>query len=134
MTDTTTATVSTPVVLTKEERIAKLRAEIVKLETKIFNIENNIVAVKVKKEVALPVQGAEILFQYGRRTATTEPVQKLGTVVAVKPASLSEGGKKLPAQIKVSIGEGFDQEFVIIYPAQVVAKQPTPEADTPAAE
>ena len=32
-------------VLTKEERIAKLRAEIAKLEKKIYNIENDIVEV-----------------------------------------------------------------------------------------
>lgn len=107
-------------VLTKEERVVKLRAEIAKLEKKIYNIENDIVEVKAKKEVVLPEVGAEVLFNYGRRTATTEPVQKVGKVVAIKPAATAENGKTLPAQIKVQFGEGFDAEFATIYPAQIV--------------
>ena len=106
--------------LTKEERIAKLRAEIAKLEKKIYNIENDIVEVKAKKEVVLPEVGAAVTFSYGRRTATTEPAQKSGVVVAVKPKS-EKDGKTLPAQIKVHVGEGFDADFVVIYPAQIIA-------------
>jgi hypothetical protein len=123
MTDTN----ATPVTLTKEEKIAKIDKEIARLTIKRFNIENDIVETKVKKEVALPEVGADVLFNYGRRTATTEPVQKIGRVVAVKPSSVSEGGKKLPAQIKLSVGEGFDQEFVVIYPAQIADAGPASE-------
>ena len=111
---------ATKPVLTKEERVAKLRAEIAKLEKKIYNIENDIVEVKAKKEVVLPEVGAEVIFNYGRRTATTEPVQKVGKVVAIKPSSVAAHGKTLPAQVKVQFGEGFDIEFATIYPAQIV--------------
>jgi chorismate mutase len=117
----------TPVVLTKEERLAKIDKEIARLTTKRYNIENDIVEVKAKKEVVLPEVGADVLFNYGRRTATTEPVQKIGRVVAVKPASVNDAGKKLPAQIKVSVGEGFEQEFVVIYPAQIADAGPAAE-------
>ena len=120
MTDTTT----TPVVLTKEERIAKIDKEILRLQTKRYNIDNDIVETKAVKVVALPEVGSDVLFNYGRKTATTEPVQKIGRVVAVKPATTNEAGKKLPAQIKVSVGEGFDQEFVVIYPAQIADAGP----------
>lgn len=110
-----------PVVLTKEEKLARLDEQIKKLQEKRYNIENDIVAApKAPKEVVLPAVGDDILFNHGRRTATTEPSQKLGKVVAIKAASVSAEGKKLPAQLKVSIGEGFDQEFVVIYPAQIV--------------
>lgn len=118
---------ATKPVLAKEERITKLRAEIAKLEKKIYdmekkiyNIENDIVEVKAKKEVVMPEVGAEVLFNYGRRTATTEPVQKVGKVVAIKPAAAAANGKTLPAQIKVQFGEGFNSEFATIYPAQIV--------------
>lgn len=114
-----TAAAAKPV-LTKEGRVAKLLAEIAKLEKKIYNIENDIVEVKAKKEVVLPEVGAAVTFSYGRRTATTEPAQKSGVVVAVKPKT-ERDGKTLPAQIKVQIGDGFDAEFVVIYPAQIVA-------------
>lgn len=123
MTDTT----NTPIVLTKEERIAKIDKEIARLTTKRYNIENDIVVTATKKEVALPEVGADVLFTHGRRTATTEPTQKIGRVVAVKPATVNDAGKKLPAQIKVSIGDGFDQEFVVIYPAQIVNAGPAAE-------
>ena len=116
-----------PVVLTKEEKIAKIDKEIARLTTKRYNIENDIVEVKTAKVVALPEVGTDVLFSYGRRTATTEPTQRIGRVVAVKPASANAEGKKLPAQIKVSVGEGFDQEFLVIYPAQIADAGPAAE-------
>jgi chorismate mutase len=127
MSEIENTSVATPVVLTKEERLAKIDKEIARLTTKRYNIENDIVEVKAKKEVVLPEVGADVLFNYGRRTATTEPVQKIGRVVAVKPASVNDAGKKLPAQIKVSVGEGFEQEFVVIYPAQIADAGPAAE-------
>lgn len=126
-----TSVTSTPVALTKEERIAKLRAEITKLETKIYNIENDIVVAKAAKVVALPEVGTDVLFNYGRNTPTSKVVQRLGRVVAVKPQTVTAEGKKTPAQIKVSVGEGFDQEFFVIYPAQIAdagPAEPTQEA------
>lgn len=117
----TTTSPKAPVVLTKEEKLAKLDKEIARLIQKRDDIANDrIPEAKAKKEVVLPEVGADVLFSYGRKTATTEPVEKLGRVVAIKPASTTAEGKKLPAQLKVSIGEGFDQEFVVIYPAQIL--------------
>lgn len=130
-TDTTNETatvVAAPIVLTKEEKIAKIDKEIARLTLKRYNIENDIVdAPKAAKVVALPEVGTDILFNYGRRTATTEPVQRIGRVVAIKEASVGTGGKKLPAQIKVSVGEGFEQEFVVIYPASIADAGPAAE-------
>ena len=115
----TTATASTKVVLTKEEKIAKIKADIARLELKLFNVENDIAEpARAKKEVVLPEVGATVSFVYGRKTATTEPKTITGTVVAVKPATV-DGEKKLPAQVKVSYGEGFDAAFAVVYPAQL---------------
>lgn len=118
---------TTAVVLSKEEKLARLDTQIANLQAKRYNIANDIVTVKTAKVVALPDVGADVLFTYGRRTATTEPMQKIGRVVAVKSATINDAGKKLPAQIKVSVGEGFDQEFVVIYPAQIVTGQTASE-------
>jgi hypothetical protein len=118
MTDTTNTTSAKPV-LTKEEKIAAIVAQIAKLELRKYNLENDIAEpARVKKEVVLPEVGATVSFVYGRKTATTEPKTITGTVVAVKPASV-DGEKKLPAQVKVSYGEGFDAAFAVVYPAQL---------------
>ena len=114
-----TTAASTKVVLTKEEKIAKIKADIARLELKLFNVENDIAEpARAKKEVVLPEVGATVSFVYGRKTATTEPKTITGTVVAVKPATV-DGEKKLPAQVKVSYGEGFDAAFAVVYPAQL---------------
>ena len=126
MTDTNATTSAKPV-LTKEEKISRIEKEIARLTTKLFNVVNDIVEVKTAKQVALPEVGADVLFNYGRKTATTDPVQKIGRVVAVKPAGVTADGKKTPAQIKVSVGEGFDQEFLVIYPAQIADAGPAAE-------
>lgn len=116
----TEATTSTPVVLTKEEKLAKITKEIARLTAKYDDILNDRVAVKVSKEVALPNVGDTVIFVTGRKTATTEPTQRIGTVVAVKPKA-TVGDKTTPALIKVQYGEGFDIEFANIYPAQVLS-------------
>jgi len=123
--------VATPVVAkpapTKEERIAAVKAQIKKLEDKLFNIENDIPTGRVVRVVELPTAGSEVLFSYGRKTATTDPVLKAGVVVAVKPEGQAANGKKTPAQVKVQCGEGFDAEFFVIYPAQIVPAGTTNE-------
>jgi hypothetical protein len=117
MTDTNTT--SAKPVLTKEEKIAAIVAQIAKLELRKYNLENDIAEpARVKKEVVLPEVGATVSFVYGRKTATTEPKTITGIVVAVKPASV-DGEKKLPAQVKVSYGEGFDAALAVVYPAQL---------------
>lgn len=123
--DTTGDTAAAPVAAkpapTKEEKIASLKAQIAKLEVRLYNVENDIVApVKAPKVVVLPEVGSYIEFMYGRTTATTEPVQRTGLVVAVKAATEVDGKTK-PALVKVQIGEGFDAELVTIYLGQIVA-------------
>ena len=127
-TNASESTTAAPVVLTKEERIAKIDKEIARLTARRDDIVNDRQPQpKAKKEVVLPEVGSDVLFNYGRKTATTEPVQKIGRVAAIKPASTTADGKKLPAQIKVSVGEGFEQEFVVIYPAQIADAGPAAE-------
>jgi len=116
---------------TKEEKIAYVEKQIAALNAKLNDIVNDVVRVAVKKTVALPAVGDTVLFSRGRRTATTEPVDTLATVVAIKPAVALESGKTAPAQIKVQIGDGFDAEFVVIYPAQC-KPVPAVEAEAPA--
>lgn len=112
---------TTKIVLTKDEKIAKVKAEIARLETKLFNLINDIPEpARAKKEVVLPAIGATVSFVYGRKTATTEPKTIVGTVVAVKAATEVDG-KKTPAQVKVAYGEGFDAGFAVVYPAQLTA-------------
>lgn len=119
---------------TKEEKIAAVKAQIARLQEKLYNIENDIVVVKASKVVVLPNVGDAVLFSYGRKTATTNPVLKEGTVVAIKPAGKADNGKTLPAQIKVQTGEGFDIEFVTIYPAQIVTNNEDGTQSAPADE
>ena len=120
--DTSAAQAQAPVakpVLTKDEKITKVKAEIARLELKLFNLINDIAEpARVKKEVVLPEVGATVSFVYGRKTATTEPKIITGTVVAVRAASEVDG-KKTPAQVKVAYGEGFDAGFAVVYPAQL---------------
>lgn len=126
--DTINATpVTAPVVLTKEEKIAKVDKEIARLQKKREDIINDVVRATGPKAIVLPAVGADVLFNYGRNTATSSVEQLLGRVVAIKPASVTEAGKKTPAQIKVSVGEGFDQEFYVIYPAQIADAGPAAE-------
>ena len=110
--------VKTP--LTKAERIEKLEGQIAKLRERLSDVINDVVRAPAAKVVVLPAVGQDVRFTYGRKTATSNPVELVGTVVAVKPASTNEEGRSSPAQLKVSTGEGFDAAFVVIYPAQVV--------------
>lgn len=129
MTEATNTTSAKPV-LTKDEKIAAIKAQIAKLELRLFNVENNIVEpARAKKEVVLPEVGATVSFVYGRKTANTEPQTITGTVVAVKPATEVDG-KKTPAQVKVSYGEGFDAAFAVVYPAQLTVVNGEEQADS----
>jgi hypothetical protein len=106
---------------TKAEKIAQIDQRISKLQEQRYNLENDIVAApKAAKVIVLPAVGDTVVFTHGRRTANTEPVQRVGVVVAVKPTTEGQGGKTLPAQIRVQVGVGFDAEFCNIYPAQIV--------------
>ena len=115
-----TESIKAAVVLTKEEKIIKIKANIAALEVKLFNVENDIAVVRVAKVVELPEVGTDVIFKHGRTTPTTEPVERIGRVVAVKAPVPKEGGKTTPAQVKLSVGEGFEQEFVVVYLGQIV--------------
>lgn len=116
------------VAVTKEEKLAKIDAQIVVLNQKRYNVENDIVTAKAAKVVVLPVTGDAVAFSYGRKTPTSQPRELIGTVMGVKPASEVDG-KRTPAMIKVTVGEGFDAEVLTIYPAQVSAISPDASFD-----
>lgn len=105
---------------TKEEQIADFDSRIAKLVKRREDFINGVVHIPVvNKVVPLPEVGAVINFRYGRTTDKTSPVIKTGTVIAVR-AAVTDELKKLPAQVRVSVGEGFDIELLTIYPAQIV--------------
>ena len=114
------APIATPATVTKEEKIKRVETQIRNLQEKLYNLQNDIVTVKAAKTVAIPEVGTTITFSYGRRTSGTAPVRYVGTITAIKPAGLNDAGVKTPAQLKVSVGEGFDQAFYVIYPAQII--------------
>ena len=122
-----TESIKAAVVLTKDEKIAKLKLAIAAMELKLYNVENDIVTVRPVKVIALPEVGTDVIFKHGRTTATTEPVERIGRVVAVKPSVPKEDGKSTPAQIKLAVGEGFDQEFVVVYLGQIVSNSTAAE-------
>lgn len=111
-------------VLTKEEKLAKIDAQIASLQAKRDDIANDrIPAAKVKPAAYVPNVGDKVLATVGRNTATSQASTKEGTVIAVKPATLDEAGKvKSAAQVRVRINEGtFDEQVVTLYPAQLQA-------------
>jgi len=119
--DTTAATNAPAVPLTKEQKIARIDEQIKRLQAKREDIVNDVVRVKAVKEVVIPEVGTVVTFLFGRKTANTVPVEKTGTVIAVKQAVKLETGKTAPAQIKVTFGEGFEADVAVIYPAQVTS-------------
>jgi hypothetical protein len=106
---------------TKEEQIAIIDGQITKLQKRRQDLIDGVVSKPAAKVVALPEVGAVIEFRFGRTNEKTSkvPVIKTGTVIAVRPAVADEL-KKSPAQVRVSVGEGFDVELLTIYPAQIV--------------
>jgi hypothetical protein len=116
--------VVTPVVKTKEEKIAAIEAQIAKLTLKLDDVRNDRVPTPAAKKVAyMPVVGDKVLAPVGRTTATTTAKTVEGTVTAIKAATFDEAGKlKSAAQVRVRINEGgFDEQLVTLYPAQLVA-------------
>ena len=122
-------------VLTKEERIASLEAQIAKLQQRLDDVRNDRVVAKAKKVVPLPVEGDVVAFTYGRTTPTSTARELIGTVIGVKPkVEPGEDGKGgTPALVRVTVGSGFDIEVLTIYPAQIkpevapVATEDAPE-------
>lgn len=126
------AAASAPIVLTKEEKIAKIDSQIARLQAKRDDVVNDRVTVKAKKEVYVPNVGDKVLATIGRNTATSQSKIVPGTVTAVK---LPEEGSKGATQVRVRILEGtFDEQLVTLYPAQLVPEGNKQQANAEAAE
>ncbi len=119
-TETTAAPVAKPV-LTKEQKIANITAQIERLLQKKDDLINDRITVAAKKVVALPEVGDVVSFTYGRTTPTSTARELVGTVSGVRAkVEAGEDGKGgAPALVRVTVGEGFDLEVLTIYPAQI---------------
>ena len=106
------------VVLTKEEKLAKIAANIAALQRKYDDVLNDRVTVKVAKIVYLPAIGDKVLATVGRTTPTTQAKVVLGTVIGVKHPEIGEDGKpKGAVQVRVRIYEGeFEEQAITVYP------------------
>ena len=118
---------STPVVLTKDEKLAKIKTQIAKLEARYDDVLNDRVTAKAAKAPAyLPEVGDRVIATVGRNTATSQAKSVEGVVTAVKPATIDANtGKTVSAaQVRVRINEGtFDEQLVTLYPAQLTKVQ-----------
>lgn len=110
---------STPVVLTKEEKLQRLQDQIAKLQQRYDDVLNDRVPQKkAAAPVYTPAVGDKVLATVGRKTATTNPTSEPGVVIAVRQPA--EGEKGAP-QVRVRIKEGsFEEQLVTLYFAQVV--------------
>jgi len=119
-----------PVVKTKDEILAGIKAQIDKLTQKYDDVLNDRQPqVKAKKEVFIPVAGERVLATIGRTTATTQAKVLEALVLGVKvPAP----GEKGATQVKVRIYEGtFEEQTVVLY-LTAIEKAPAPA--TPATD
>ena len=117
-TETTVATAAATLTAEQNERIAKLRDQIAKIEARIQQIIEGKPAKAAKKERPLPNVGDVVTFLFGRTTPTTSPKEVTGTVIAVKPSEQVDG-KTRPALVRVQFGEGFDAQVATILPAAI---------------
>lgn len=123
MSENQAATQARPV-LTKEEKLAKIDAQIASLQAKRDDIANDrIPAAKVKPAAYVPAVGDAVIATVGRNTATSQAKSVEGTVVAVKfPEVGADGKAKGAVQVRVRIFVGtFDEQLVTLYPAQLAA-------------
>lgn len=117
------ATAQAPKVLTKDEKLAKIKGQIDKLTQRYDDVLNDRQpAPKAKKEVYIPSAGDVVIATVGRNTATSQASTEKGTVIAVKFPEVGEDGKaKGSTQVRVRIKEGqFEEQVVTLYPAQLV--------------
>lgn len=113
-----------PVVLTKEEKIAKIDAQIAKLQARRDDIVNDRITVAVKKVAFMPEVGQRVIGPVGRNSATTQAKLVEGTVVAIKPATIVDGKTVSAAQVRIRVFEGsFEEQLITLYPAQLTPVQ-----------
>ena len=125
--NTESTTVAAKPVLTKEQKIANITAQIERLLQKKDDLINGRVTVAAKKVVVLPEVGDVVAFTYGRTTPTSTARELIGTVSGVRAkVEAGEDGKGgSPALVRVTVGEGFDIEVLTIYPTQIKAEVAT---------
>jgi hypothetical protein len=131
MTDATTA--AAPKIkfsdMTKEQKLAKIDADIAKLNERRQAIVEGREVKATKAPAYVPEVGAAVLATVGRNTATSQAKVVEAVVVAIKaPADGEKGG----TQVRIRIGSGFDEQLVTVYPAQLkpnVAAMPDEVSD-----
>jgi hypothetical protein len=134
MNDTVNATTSaaatsaaTPVVLTKEEKIARIEVQIKNLQQKLEDVRNDVVRTPAKKIVYMPSLGDIVLATYGRTTATTQAKVVEGVVIGIREPQVVDGKQVGATQVRVLVGKGVDTQCITVYPAQLA---PAPVAET----
>lgn len=120
--------------LTKDEKIAKIEADIKRLQEKLDDVRNDRVsAPKAKKEVYVPQVGERVIATVGRNTATSKARLEVGIVRAIKLGEDLGDGKRSQTQVRVEFGSGFDAQFATLYPAQLQREGDVQEANAEAA-
>ena len=127
--------VKVPVVLTKEEKLANITAQIARLQVRFDDILNDREPTKaVKAPSYSPEVGDKVIATIGRNSATTQSKLVEGVVTAIKPATVVDGKAVGATQVRVRINAGeFDEQLVTLYPAQLV-KFVEPAVEEAAAE
>lgn len=131
----TAAAPAAPVVKTKEEKLAAIKAQIEKLQARYDDVLNDrVVATKVAKVAYCPEAGDKVIATIGRNTATSQAKLVEGVVTAVKHPAVVDGKTVGAIQVRVRVYEGtFEEQLVTLYPAQLTAV-PVSDAPTDAAE
>lgn len=126
----TTATAQ-PIVKTKDEKLAAIKAQIERLQARYDDVLNDRQPATAKAKVAYcPGIGDKVLATIGRNTGKTAAKVVEGVVTAVKHPAVGTDGKSVGAvQVRVRVYEGtFEEQLVTLYPAQLVPV-PTEQAD-----
>ena len=128
-----TAAPAAPVVKTKEEKLAEIKAKIDRLTQRYDDVLNDrAVAAKVAKPAYCPEVGDKVIATIGRNTATSQAKLVEGEVTAVRHPTVVDGKASGAVQVRVRVYAGtFEEQLVTLYPAQLTA---VPVSDAPSAE
>lgn len=124
-----TTEAAVPVVKTKEEKLAAIKAKIEKLEQQYDDVLNDRTVTKAAKPTYCPEVGDKVIATIGRNTATSQAKLVEGVVTAVKHPAIVDGKASGAIQVRVRVYEGtFEEQLVTLYPAQLT---PIPVSDAP---
>lgn len=125
-----TTEAAVPVVKTKEEKLAAIKAKIEKLEQQYDDVLNDRAVTKAAaKPTYCPEVGDKVIATIGRNTATSQAKLVEGVVTAVKHPAIVDGKASGAIQVRVRVYEGtFEEQLVTLYPAQLT---PIPVSDAP---